>query len=764
MESKQRHFFGPQILVLGILLCSQAATAQETERDPEGEKAVDDMVDALLQRQPAVATARAGTEDADGGQPLGQVDIRAARPVNLVQRDDPAPHVVRTASNREAPQEVGTADESRQPSDPSAAPPSRARALGLSGARVVAYIIELTLNDETETREALEYGVADARVGVHQYEVPRSVLERWVGSHMNFRIVGGVTEFTILPRAAREPDPDGELGLPATPPPRPGPLSGTGGAQPASDDEEGEGPSTDLNPKASGLFTISSGTVNDFIPDLYDLSRWVQDSAGAPSGATTTYLEYRLRIDDEGFGDFYCGDYEIYLSSQASGGAFPTLLVYNNLGGFTDGGFDDDVEDDADIYLNWRGTTYFNGENPNQRWYVYIRDTAAGDDGRLNYIQFRVYWQTPDYDFAAVDVFGADPGDIWTPVATFYEGDDVEIGFKWTYSGPNPSSTVTIMTQLDNGSLHASTSSFSPGSWLSHWTWTNATVGTHRIRGWCDYYNAVAETNESNNYRDEASAFTVVPGYDFAALDVFGADPGDVWTPKSTFSEGDDVEIGFKWTYSGPNPSPAATIMTQLNNGSLHASTGGFSPGTWLTHWTWTNATVGTHRIRGWCDYYGDVAETNESNNYRDETSALTVVPGYDFAALDVFAADPGDISTPRSTFSEGDDVEIGFTWMYSGPNPSPTATIMTQLDNGSLHASTGSFSPGTWLSHWTWTNATVGTHRIRGWCDYYGDVAETNESNNYRDETWAFTVLSSLIFADGFESGGTSIWSSTVP
>jgi hypothetical protein len=136
----------------------------------------------------------------------------------------------------------------------------------------------------------------------------------------------------------------------------------------------------------------------------------------------------------------------------------------------------------------------------------------------------------------------------------------------------------------------------------------------------------VAESDESNNYHDETSAFAVdVTNYDFEAIDVYGASPDDIWTPIATFQEGDDVEICFLWTYTGPNPSPSAAMVFQLDSGLPIGSAGAFSPGTWNTHWTWTNATAGTHRIRGWCDYNDEVVETDESNNYRDEAAAFAV-------------------------------------------------------------------------------------------------------------------------------------------
>jgi hypothetical protein len=116
-----------------------------------------------------------------------------------------------------------------------------------------------------------------------------------------------------------------------------------------------------------------------------------------PEGAYITNIEYRLRIDDTGDPlTFYCGDYEIYLGSAST----PNFLVYDNLGGRTDGGFDDDAEDDSDIYLNWRSTTAFNGEPANQALRVRVEDVLASDTGLINYFEFYIHWETPSAEIS----------------------------------------------------------------------------------------------------------------------------------------------------------------------------------------------------------------------------------------------------------------------------------------------------------------------------------------------------------------------------
>jgi len=119
----------------------------------------------------------------------------------------------------------------------------------------------------------------------------------------------------------------------------------------------------------------------------------------APNGATVTDVEYRLRIepgedDDEGE-NFYAEDYEIYVSSSQSEGTREDVNVYNNFGGRTDGGNDDDDADDADIYLDWRSVSLFDDEDANQYWGFVIKDTQSGDRGQIDYLEMRIHYEVP---------------------------------------------------------------------------------------------------------------------------------------------------------------------------------------------------------------------------------------------------------------------------------------------------------------------------------------------------------------------------------
>jgi len=132
------------------------------------------------------------------------------------------------------------------------------------------------------------------------------------------------------------------------------------------------------------------------IPDLSSLDIYFLNNNFAPDDSRVTNVEYRLRIDDTGDENyFWCEDYQVYLSSSVFAGVSPDNLVYDNLGGWFDNGYDDDPENDSDIYLNWRSTSYFNGENPNQYWGCIVIDTYAGDSGQLDYLELSIYYDAP---------------------------------------------------------------------------------------------------------------------------------------------------------------------------------------------------------------------------------------------------------------------------------------------------------------------------------------------------------------------------------
>ena len=180
--------------------------------------------------------------------------------------------------------------------------------------------------------------------------------------------------------------------------------------------------------KATGVIHHATGNINWVIEDLEGLATTFS-SGGAPSGAYITNVEYRLRIDDAGDpNNFWCGDYEVYLFD---GLAENEHRVYDNRGGRTDGGWDDDVEDDSDIWLTfaYRSTDYFNGRDANIQRGVTIIDNLAGDYGLVNYIELKIHWSVPDDNYEPNDVL-AQSYDISSNETTWLH-DLNGLGIQW---------------------------------------------------------------------------------------------------------------------------------------------------------------------------------------------------------------------------------------------------------------------------------------------------------------------------------------------
>ncbi len=341
----------------------------------------------------------------------------------------------------------------------------------------VEWRVALTLTGEPERSLAEALGVPAPLVGQNEYLVAAETLELLSLHELAFEILGGVTTFRYSYGHETPAQAAGVERLEAEP----------------------RAPSVI---QAVGSFYLSSGTVNDFIPDQGFAWRWVQVGSGAPAGAVTTNLQYRLRLhNDANPSNFYCGDYDIYLSSDARGGAVPHLLVYDNLGVRTDGGFDDDAEDDNDIYLNLRSTNQFNGENPNQRWYVYVIDRFSGDVGYLQYIEFQVFWETPSVDLLATDVYFRDqPGGAGNLVTSPQAGQQVYPHFSYSVSAPSSVTGTLWAIDLDGSPLCSYSNTISAGAWIG-WCvapWT-ATPGAHSLHGKLDPNGTIAESNENNN-------------------------------------------------------------------------------------------------------------------------------------------------------------------------------------------------------------------------------------------------------------------------
>jgi hypothetical protein len=117
-----------------------------------------------------------------------------------------------------------------------------------------------------------------------------------------------------------------------------------------------------------------------------------------PEDATVTRVQYAVHIAEDEYdesGDFRCSDYEVYIDTDTDD-TDPGVCVYDNRGGVTDGGYDDDPENDADIDLQWRETHAFDGQPAMQTWRLCIADTTPGGAGHawLFAYSLRICWES----------------------------------------------------------------------------------------------------------------------------------------------------------------------------------------------------------------------------------------------------------------------------------------------------------------------------------------------------------------------------------
>lgn len=202
-----------------------------------------------------------------------------------------------------------------------------------------------------------------------------------------------------------------------------------------------------------GVQTFSSEEDVD-IPDNGGWKVWFTNNSFAPSGAIVIKVEYRLRIKPKtDANNFYCQDYEVWLSSSNANDAVADVNVYDNLGGRTDENHDDDADDDSDIYLNWRETNYFNGEDANQYWGVIIRDKYTNDEGTLDYLQLKIYWSTgasmvdvdPDVEYIEINGSQVNPSNSITIELTNPQSDYFMLELRGENDGSDAATNGTAL-------------------------------------------------------------------------------------------------------------------------------------------------------------------------------------------------------------------------------------------------------------------------------------------------------------------------------
>ena len=165
------------------------------------------------------------------------------------------------------------------------------------------------------------------------------------------------------------------------------------------------------------------GTLEDVT--IYDLGHAYQDLfIDTPSDAIIVNTEVNLLVQHT-----FPGDLEIRLYNPAR---TTSTLLWDNLGGTDDGGYDDDTEQDEDIWLNYRDYSAFNGEDPRGWWLLDVEDQMTGDTGYIDHLYMRITYELPP-------TVSTDPATNVTDTSATFNGylddlgtsDSVTVYFDW---------------------------------------------------------------------------------------------------------------------------------------------------------------------------------------------------------------------------------------------------------------------------------------------------------------------------------------------
>lgn len=323
--------------------------------------------------------------------------------------------------------------------------------------------------------------------------------------------------------------------------------------------------------------------------------------------------------------------------------------------------------------------------------------------------------------------------------------------------------------------------STSPAYW-THLT-TDQTVGplsagTHTFRVWLDYYGAVGESDESNNYFERT---ITVSTRSQAELTSYRPSNWDYSIPIGT------MQLAWDATHSNTGPYYSDQVLYfnwgSINNGNASASgytvhvevtgTGGntwnwpditTSPGYWthvLTDQAVGPLSAGTHTFKVWLDYTGVVGESDETNNYFERTITVSTRSQAELAsyrpshwdyAVPIGTAQLSWDATHTNNGPYYNDQTLYFNWgaINNGTVAASGYTVrveVTGTGGNSWNWPSVSTSPGYWSQLLTDQGVgplATGSHTFKVWLDYTGVVGESDETNNYFERTITVSSRSS--------------------
>jgi subtilase family serine protease len=322
--------------------------------------------------------------------------------------------------------------------------------------------------------------------------------------------------------------------------------------------------------------------------------------------------------------------------------------------------------------------------------------------------------------------------DLWsttTPLTTS-AWENITFRIKNQGSG-NIASTFSAILRIDGGFID---------TWVINGLGPNATStlsvdtivsspGTHQVQGTIDYTGVVGETNEGNNVRTENWSWP-------NAADLIVQ---DLWSDTNPLNAGEVENISFRIKNQGTGGVGAQFSTRFWVDGSvistLHFGAGLASGATFEGDITTSVVSSGSHTVKAQVDYSNTVSETNEGNNIRTENWSWTNAP--DLIVADIWSTTNPleEVEVENITFRIRNDGEANVSASFS-TRLSIDGTVYDTWVMGPLASkatTTGSFS--------VQLNAPY-NHEVKVEVDYLGNVAEGDEANNIRTETWFWAPL----------------------
>ena len=475
-------------------------------------------------------------------------------------------------------------------------------------------------------------------------------------------------------------------------------------------------------------------------------------------------MQYRLRIDDAGdTNTFYCGDYQIYLSH---GSASRDVLVYDHLGGRTDGGYDDDTDDDSDIYLNWRSNSSFNGEDPSDYFYLWVDDSWSGDEGILNYIQFDVYWETSDPNLIAdytpsgwdYPIVPSSVSGTRTVGPNLQAGATTYIDFAFINRDADIPTSTRLYTYLYDGS-----------NYLHGWYWDGIqqnhygvvsdyqhtfSAGNHTLKTVADATDVVAESNEGDNeysrtfYWASGTLPNLIADYVPSGWDypIIASSVSETHSIGPDLRAGETTYIDFAFINRDADIPSSTRFYVYLYDGSDYLQ-GWYVDGLQQNYYITVSDfeyvfSAGNHTLNTFVDATGVVSESNENDNeyaitFTWQGQGPNLVANYTPSGWDspIVASSVSGTNTIGPDLKAGETTYIDFAFVNRDADIPTGTNFWAYLYDGS-----------TYLNGWYWDGIqqdyygyvtdsefifTEGHHTLRTEVDATGVVAESNESDN---------------------------------